>query len=99
MSQFDKMVLVPAVKNAVWTTFEFDNNCTFPNFGEKLLYGSISDIVHNSGMNTISISNVAPDMHKHFFGQLAIRQKNLLREFDGKLAVAYESNIQDSMDI
>ena len=49
MTAIDKAVRIPAMRAAVWEHFGFEQHVVYPVLSGDLLYGTLSNVVHNTG--------------------------------------------------
>ena len=90
MKRVNDLLRRKSVKDVVWKVFGFDRTCNFPDFGEELLYGGVSDIVHNPGIRTIYVSDMDPIGYNCFFGLLASHQRRPFSTYDEKAAASFK---------
>jgi len=101
MLAVDRLLTVPAVKDAVWEVSCIVNRCVPPlsdrsrlqelkipsdvkypsRFPNVLIYGVLSDEVHNLTGNTVYVvSDMEPEF-KRFYAAVAAMEKGRMREF------------------
>lgn len=86
MTAVNRILLNNKIHDAVWDYFNFEKSCPLPRFSDGLLYGAISDIIHNPGLKNIFVSSAAGQSYACFFNLLANWQSLPLNEFDEGLA-------------
>ena len=89
MSRVNEVIRRKSVKDAIWSVFEFDPSCEFPDIGEDLLYGGVSDVVDNPGIKTVYVSDLDPLGYSCYFKLLASRQKRPIKMYDEKAAASF----------
>jgi hypothetical protein len=90
MATVNKLCLIPNVKKAIWSQLALED-CAVPGLGDNLLYGGISEKIHNPNFPAIVVSNLESPEYKSFFNMLALFLKKVKGavEFSEELAAAY----------
>jgi hypothetical protein len=78
----------PVIREAVWTHFNLDENPPYPVLSNDLLFGTLSNMVHNYHYNAVLISDEAPTEYMTFFKALATYQKRKFELFSAVAAAA-----------
>ena len=73
MSAIDRAVRIPVMKAAVWKEFGFDQDVEYPVLPSDLVYGTLSNAIHNMVFKRIPVSDRADDIYKRFVCLLAER--------------------------
>ena len=90
MSAIDKTVRIPAMQVAVWKHFRFEQHVEYPALRGDLLYGTLSNAVHNKVYKEISVSDMADDSYKRFLGLLGKIYLQTVVEYSEMDASTYE---------
>ena len=90
MTAIDKAVRIPAMRAAVWEHFGFEQHVVYPVLSGDLLYGTLSNAVHNKVFKQIPVSDVADDSYKIFLGVLGKKYLQTVVEYSEMEASTYE---------
>ena len=92
MSAVNSVLKEPQVFEAVWAHFKLDRAFPLPDFDESMLYGAVSEIIHNPSIREIIVSDASSGQYRGFFGELARYNKRSVVLFDEMLASTDESD-------
>ena len=90
MSSIDETVRIPAMQIAVWEHFHFDQDMVYPVLTGDLLYGTLSNAVHNKVFKQIPVSDMATDSYKKFIVELGKMYEQTVVEYSELDASTYE---------
>ena len=90
MSAIDKTVRIPVMRAAVWEHFRFEQHVEYPVLSGDLLYGTLSNAVHNKVFKQIPVSDMADDSYKKFLGVLGKIYLQTVDEYSEMDASTYE---------
>ena len=86
MSDINRFLLRKDVQDFVWNYLGMPLDCPFPIFDRTLLYGTISEIVHNPDITTILCSDMDPPGMVCFFEALAVQRQFKFVQYKEHLA-------------
>jgi hypothetical protein len=78
------------MKAAVWEHFHFEQDVEYPMLSRELLYGTLSNAVHNKVFSHMPVSNMADDSYKKFFRVLGKMYAYTIVEYDEMDAFTFE---------
>ena len=90
MTAIDKAVRIPVMRAAVWEHFGFEQHVEYPVLSGDLLYGTLSNAVHNKVFKQIPVSDMADDSYKKFLGVLGKKYLQTVVEYSEMEASTYE---------
>jgi hypothetical protein len=73
----DKTVRIPVIEAAVWKYFDFEKDVVYPVLPNDVMYGVLSEAIHNQVFSHVPVSDKADKNYKNFFGLLG---KHYLKE-------------------
>jgi hypothetical protein len=90
MSAIERAVRNPNFQTAVWKHFGFEEHMKYPVLSDDLLYGTLSNAVHNKVFKQILVSDIVDDDYKRFFAVLGERYGQKVLEYSEMDASTYE---------
>ena len=98
MSAIDRAVRNPIMQKAVWEYFGFEHNMVYPVLSGDLMYGTLSNAVHNVVFKKIPVSDMADDSYKRFLAVLGNIYHQTVDEYSEMDASTYEDEQEASGD-
>ena len=92
MSMVNRVLREDKVWRAVLTELNLNPGTVLPTFSENLLYGVMSDRVHNPDLSNIIVSDRSSKEYKFFFSELSVLIDIPYKEFDEMLT----ENVNDN---
>ena len=90
MTTINKFLTNDGVWKAVVDALQLSTAMTFPDFGETLIYGVVSNAIHNPEFPQVIVSNKADNTLKEFVQVLAVILKKRYTEFDEEMSALAE---------
>ena len=89
MSTMNKILLNEALWSIIAVNLGLPVTLKFPNLeSSSLIYGVLSDSIHNPDLDRVILSNKSDETFKVFFKALAVMLKKSYFEFDEELSIA-----------
>ena len=82
MTIINKVLSIDSVWKTVISEYKFPAGLKFPEFPRYLIYGVVSDNIHNPDITKIILSNLADKNYRNFFSELSIVTGKSITEFD-----------------
>lgn len=90
MSAIDRVARIPSMRAAVWEHFNIEQHVEYPVLSGDLLYGTLSNAVHNQVFRQIPVSDLADDNYKRFLCVLGKIYNKKVLEYSEMDASTYE---------
>jgi hypothetical protein len=82
MTTVNRLLKNDVIWDLIKRKFGFSNERKFPDFDDKLLYGVLSELIHNPDIENIIVSNLASNNYKDFFLELGVYFNRKCKEFN-----------------
>ena len=98
MSHINNALRYSEVKDIVWTTLGFDKSLVLPSFPNDILYGRLSEMLHDPRYRQILLSDKEDPVYKLFFTTVVNKYELSIEEYSEEEAAAAREAMDKDKD-
>jgi len=99
MSHINAALSHSDVRETVWVTLGLKKNLVLPSFPSEVLYGRLSEMLHQPKFLSILISNKVDSDYKHFFTSVVEKYDLLVEVYSEEEAAAGEEIMRKNSEL